>query len=163
MPLLLAGLSIITLVSCFLAIRGLIRLYQAQQRKLAISSTIIFIILPLIIVAAIYQADNIVANIWLLLPLIVLFAFWVGFGYWLAYYMQQVKRQQLAGLEQVIPPRPAHHWRNNLLPLGAGIAIWVAGNFLPLRRLPILEVALLCLVLFLTVGACLRLWKYRGF
>lgn len=163
MPLLLAGLSIITLVSCFLAIRGLIRLYQAQERKLAISSTIIFIILPLIIVGTICWADNIVANIWLLLPLIAFFSLWVGFGYWLAYYMQQVKRQQLTGLEQAIPPRPAHYWRDNLLSLGAGIAIWVAGNFFDLRRLPILEVALLCLALFLTVGACIRLWKYRGF
>ena len=149
MPLLLAGLVIITLVSCFLAIRGLVRLYQDQELQLAISSTIV--------------STSVIANIWLLLPLIAIFIIWVGFGYWLAFYMQKDKQRQMSGLDKEIPARPRHYWRDNLLALIAGISIWVIGNFIDFSRLPILEIGLLCLALFLVIASCVRLWKYRGF
>ncbi len=163
MPLLLAGLVIITLVSCFLAIRGLVRLYQDQELQLAISSTIVFVLLPLIIVVGICFSTSVIANIWLLLPLIAIFIIWVGFGYWLAFYMQKDKQRQMSGLDKEIPARPRHYWRDNLLALIAGISIWVIGNFIDFSRLPILEIGLLCLALFLVIASCVRLWKYRGF
>ena len=77
--------------------------------------------------------------------------------------MQKDKQRQMSGLDKEIPARPRHYWRDNLLSLIAGISIWVIGNFIDFSRLPILEIGLLCLALFLVIASCVRLWKYRGF
>ena len=163
MPLLLAALAIMTISSCFLALRSLIHLYQERQYRLAVSSTIIFIVMPLLIGLDIAFAPHIVADIWLLLPAIMLFIGWLAFGYWLAWHLAWMKRQQMTGIEPAILERPRHYWRNNLLLLGCGLLIWVLGLVVDIAAWPITEVALLCAAMFLVGFSVFRLWKYRGF
>lgn len=88
---------------------------------------------------------------------------WIALGYGIEIYLRQCKKRQMSGVSRKIRNKPKYHLIINFTSIFAGIAIWVAGLLLDLGKYPTLEVALLCLIIFLVVGALIRLWLYRSF
>ena len=163
MPVILAGLGVISIISWFLAIRGIVHLFQSRAIKTAIAGTAAFIALPLLASMLIIFADNVLTDIWLCFPLIIIFLLWIALGYGIEIYLRQSQKRQMSGVSRKIRNKPKYHLLINFTSIFAGFAIWIAGLFLNLNKYPTLEVALLCLIIFLVVGAFIRLWLYRSF
>lgn len=160
---LIIGIAGLSAVGIFLAVRGIVRLFLEKETKLATLAIIFFVAVPLIFVLGLLLAESVLEEVWVFLPLILLLVVWVCFGFFLEAYLRKEKQRKLSNEKRVIPERPAHWLRNNLLIIAAGIMIWLFGAFVGFGQMKIVETCAICVALFLVVRGCAALWRYRGF
>lgn len=158
---LIIGLAAVSLYGLFLFIRGMVRLYKDGQKKLLLCAVIFFVIAPLLVVAA-GRVPQSRMSVWIAIPAVLLALIWALTGYFLEGYLRNEKKRRLEGRKRMIPPRPAHWPRNDILTLAGGVAIWLAGVFIKLNN-PTIDTCALCISVFLIIRGASHLWRYRGF
>ncbi len=153
----------LAVVGIFLAIRGIIRLFLEEEKKLAIFAIIFFVTLPALFLVGIFLPEDVLGAIWIYLPVFLLLVVWICFGYFLEAYLKKEKQRKANGEKRIIPTRPPHCLRNNIFLIAIGIAIWCFGAFVGFGNRGILETCTICISIFLVIRGCAALWKYRGF
>lgn len=159
---LLIGTICAGLYGLFLFFRGLIRLHKLEERKMFFSCIALFLLGCLLLGASLFLKLE-ALNIWIVLPVLIIFFLLLSAGYFLEAYLKGERRRRMDGMQKVIPARPKNWLRDSLVFLSLGLVLWLVGVFLGYGSNETVEVCVLCVSLFLLGKAFTSLWKYRGF
>lgn len=155
------------LYGLFLFIRGLFRLKKTGEHKMFGWCLGLFCLGLLILgLGLLIKLEAI--NSWIALPILLVLFMMFSAGYFLESYLRHEKRRRADGLDKIIPARPKHWLRNNLILLVVALIIWAVGAFIGFSFIGLgdnktFEISLLCICMFLVARALSSLWKYRGF
>jgi len=157
---LLIGFFVMAGYGLFLLIRALPRLHRAGEQKLVycIIGYTLIAPLPVWLVGRTQQES---LNVWLALPALLLVGIWVCLGYFVESYRKKREQERGQGLTKR-PPAPPGFMRRNILALAAGLLIWFIGAFVGIEGRNV-EIALLCISLFLLTASLGSFWHYRRF
>ena len=150
--------------SAFLMIRGMVRLFKDREMKMFWSVLLAFVLLPALVGVVLLVIPVVGYNSWIAIPALIFIIVWICIGYVLEVYMRKELQRKMDGQMKIIPARPPHWLRNNLLILLVCSAVWIygicGGYFFNNETF---ESIIMCLCLFFFGRSCMLLWKYRGF
>ena len=160
--LLLIALIGISAGSVFLSVRGLRRLYLIGQTKMILCVLAVFILVPLLLLAAYFLLPAACLNIWTVVPQLLLAIVWLLLGYAVQIYLQREKSRRFNGIKRNVPVALNHERRNALILIFCAVLIWLIGAFVGFR-FPVIETCAICACVFMLAKGLYLLWHYRGF